>query len=637
MNKKACFSIPFIRHTHTKKKCSGKFIRSLLTVCIALSLLLTAFTPRMNIKAAPSASELAPLLTDDEQRYLEQSPVITVACSPNKGPIQYLSSDEQMLSGISIDVLNAISEYSNLRFEFINGQNMTVMQNMLEEGTADILAGLPDDSLLEAAYSIELSSVYLTAPVSAVMKRSTAYKEISEKVLAVTVGLHIDSVFMDAKEIIEYPSIEDCIQAVQRGEADMTYGNAYVMDFYTKSPSLQGLAIVPLSQKFQMLCFGISLYADRELLTILNKAISCFPESKMQEIIMYNTAQPVDGITFSALIAANPRKSIFIFLAAFWGLFLISLFLVLSYRRKNREIALVNQRYEIMSNISYDYLYDYDYDKDILMLSSPTADLFGLKQCKIPGWSKYSHQLSHILTVDGKDLSTLYESSPQHAENLMTPTSFSLELPTHTGEKKWFRVTRVVIASEHGSPMYSIGKITDIQKEHEEKTSLLEKAMKDPLTGLYNIASFRELTSSYLEQKTACGCLLIMDIDNFKNVNDTDGHPVGDLVLKAVAVILRSQFRSDDIIGRLGGDEFVVFMKNSYTKDQISKKCSQILEQLKEIQVGNTQTITISIGISIVTGQLAYNDLYKQADNALYYAKHEGKAGYSFIPVSPLP
>ena len=154
------------------------------------------------------------------------------------------------------------------------------------------------------------------------------------------------------------------------------------------------------------------------------------------------------------------------------------------------------------------------------------------------------------------------------------------------------------------------------------------KASHDELTGLYNRAGY-DLVLSTLDLSTTY--LIIFDLDNFKEINDTEGHSMGDKALKKVAEILRSNFRSDDYLCRIGGDEFVVFMvHNDTTREKlIRSKIAQINSELLDTSDGVAAT-TVSAGICHGSYANSAADLFDKADKALYITKRRGKNGCYF-------
>lgn len=200
----------------------------------------------------------------------------------------------------------------------------------------------------------------------------------------------------------------------------------------------------------------------------------------------------------------------------------------------------------------------------------------------------------------------------------------------HKNRTFFLRLQMTGLTDEQGNVKQYVGIIEDTT----EKQVLQEKADKDPLTGLYNRNKAGELIVECLKKETpargnthAC---MIMDIDNFKTLNDTLGHQMGDRALKDVSEILRKHFRKYDILCRLGGDEFLIFIKN-IPENVIQKNVTNLLQKLELKYENETDCvkITASAGIALVNqGDLELNELYRRADMALYEVKHRAKNSF---------
>ncbi|MGQ9687435.1 MAG: diguanylate cyclase [Desulfobaccales bacterium] len=155
-------------------------------------------------------------------------------------------------------------------------------------------------------------------------------------------------------------------------------------------------------------------------------------------------------------------------------------------------------------------------------------------------------------------------------------------------------------------------------------------AVRDSLTGLYNRRHFREVLAHQVEVSRRYGwplSLLFVDIDDFKLINDTWGHPEGDLVLKAVTRFLQQQVRHADVISRYGGEEFVVLLPQT-SLQQALRLAERLRLGIAAIPIALSPGeihITVSIGVSSLTGDMNGDELIKTADAALYRAKQSGK------------
>jgi diguanylate cyclase (GGDEF)-like protein len=177
----------------------------------------------------------------------------------------------------------------------------------------------------------------------------------------------------------------------------------------------------------------------------------------------------------------------------------------------------------------------------------------------------------------------------------------------------------------------------DLQEDITEKCAAEDKiswlARHDTLTELANRFHFRERLQQTIEglQPEERFALHWIDLDRFKEVNDTLGHPVGDALLKSVAKRLRGVLRGDDIVARLGGDEFAIIQRGARAEEQAGHLASRIIRTVAQPHhiLGHTVGVGASVGIVLATREEAnVDDLVKKADVALYEAKASGRGTY---------
>lgn len=177
--------------------------------------------------------------------------------------------------------------------------------------------------------------------------------------------------------------------------------------------------------------------------------------------------------------------------------------------------------------------------------------------------------------------------------------------------------------------------VTTVYEEEREYNRKLKEALtlaqKDPLTGLYNKSATEQLIqnalSAFPEQTHA---FMMLDIDNFKTINDNLGHMFGDAVLSEVSLKLKRLFRNNDIVGRVGGDEFSVLMTDIDDSMVAISKATEIVRLFRHsyTENGRVWEISVSVGITLSHGDHSFADLYQRADKALYTAKRKGKCAY---------
>ena len=171
-------------------------------------------------------------------------------------------------------------------------------------------------------------------------------------------------------------------------------------------------------------------------------------------------------------------------------------------------------------------------------------------------------------------------------------------------------------------------------------SALDDKARIDMLTGILNKSTFEEYSRNCLEKslKTEQRALIILDIDDFKGVNDSLGHAVGDKVLQHTGEIIRDTFTDDDYLGRIGGDEFCVLVNTRFDSEEkfreyVTEKCTILSERFHKNYIGddNSYKVSASIGISLFPENgTTFDELYAASDKALYHSKKLGKDTFTF-------
>ena len=177
-------------------------------------------------------------------------------------------------------------------------------------------------------------------------------------------------------------------------------------------------------------------------------------------------------------------------------------------------------------------------------------------------------------------------------------------------------------------PVSLVGKLQDISGLKTREQQLLLQSIKDGLTGVYNKTAFEYRVEERLKGGRK-GWLCMIDIDNFKEINDSFGHPAGDRILGQIGAILCQIFPEPDLIGRVGGDEFVVFTST----DDVHERAKDLLERVEQLVPKEEGRLSVSIGIVTCTGKRreAYQELFSKADRAMYRAKDAGKNRIAFL------
>ena len=290
-----------------------------------------------------------------------------------------------------------------------------------------------------------------------------------------------------------------------------------------------------------------------------------------------------------------------------------------------RRFWLTKEQYDLISQNAGFITFQWDPEKDKLVFSKNWRDFFE-NDYEIPRFSQFLNSCLTIEDAEKKKIRECMEAVRRGAAY----QKFAIKLLTRGNIQRWFKIqVACQRSSSDESMMYAIGFMNDITKEKEQLIEFQKNATLDA-TGLLNKASIGDCGRNWLESlhlKSHRIAMLILDMDDFKNINDTYGHPCGDHVLKQVADIMVKYAPENAKIGRFGGDEFMVLLKVGEDTAYISEYAEKVIRHMADI-CWNGQKIETgcSIGFAVTeNAEWDYEKLYQCADEALYMAKKAGK------------
>lgn len=196
----------------------------------------------------------------------------------------------------------------------------------------------------------------------------------------------------------------------------------------------------------------------------------------------------------------------------------------------------------------------------------------------------------------------------------------------------WMKIDLHLFRDPLNKHVYVFAYLNNIDAQKKQELVLMHESAQDYLTGVFNKRVTETTIREYLKHTMPeiINAFIVLDIDNFKGINDVYGHNLGDYALAKVASILKYAFRHTDIIGRFGGDEFIIFVKDIQHEGNLEER----LETLYSLLRGESEpSLSVSAGISFACGGDTYEDAFQKADAALYHAKLNGKGRYSFYAV----
>lgn len=295
-------------------------------------------------------------------------------------------------------------------------------------------------------------------------------------------------------------------------------------------------------------------------------------------------------------------------------------------REMEEELRLSLERHRIIIDQSSDVIFEWDIREDKLYCAPNWVKKFGPP----PPEEHFSRQVRLPRMIHPNDVDTVRSAMEALAGG--TPyVEMEVRMRGLSGEYLWCRVRVTAQADADGQPIKVVGLITDIDADKRYRQQLLNQASRDALTGLLNRSTLQARVEAHLSGSAGPHAMMIMDLDNFKAINDSFGHLRGDSVLSAAATILRRVFRPGDVLGRMGGDEFLIFLPNVSSRAVAARKASQLISAVAEISLGKTAHVSCSVGISMAPADgNSYHQLYHLADRALYQVKKTGKGSYAF-------
>ncbi len=297
---------------------------------------------------------------------------------------------------------------------------------------------------------------------------------------------------------------------------------------------------------------------------------------------------------------------------------------------KEQEVLLIHkmQFHQALTQLSQGVLLEYDLKTETLTHAERWEEHFGypLTLNESINW------LDTMPHIHPDDISLLQAAGQRvliEQESIVIET----RIANNDSQYLWCRIRCRADRDASGKPERITAIIYDINDLKAEVLEQKKKAEYDSLTKLLNKNSAQYAITDYLKERRpdALAGMLILDLDNFKAVNDTLGHLYGDAVLTQMGATLKMLFRPQDVVGRIGGDEFLILMKDVPSRELVMDRCQLMVDAFREMlhKLMPKLPVSISVGAAVVPHHgVEYAELFSHADNALYMAKRNGKGQY---------
>jgi len=352
----------------------------------------------------------------------------------------------------------------------------------------------------------------------------------------------------------------------------------------------------------------------------------------------------ISVIPYSYIIQQQASISFLVYILLGLVAFTIAIFILVLFWlfKRASSIEKDNERLTIASAQAQTLIYEYDMQKKQVNFSGDTKFILGTEQKTFHIEFIRTEYYKRIHKDDKKVMMELRKT----IENALPDFTGEFRYKTFSsGEFIWLRVSGNLLDKEDGSGKKFIGTITNVNSQVLHEQELKSIAERDKLTGLLNKSAMEQQARTILEKADEfqnCA-LFIIDLDNFKKVNDTLGHLVGDMAIVDAGKKLSLIFSEKDLISRFGGDEFCILLR--FRKDLskeaitniITEKAQNLCTFLHEVYFDDNTAIGISASVGIAfypENGKTYEALFAAADTALYEVKKSGKNGYKFFEKS---
>lgn len=237
----------------------------------------------------------------------------------------------------------------------------------------------------------------------------------------------------------------------------------------------------------------------------------------------------------------------------------------------------------------------------------------------------------HTMKLEGNPTYSIrFRISPAGMLKMLDlPEDTKVKYSSTTKEWAYIATNSIIVLDDMNGDVYVYVYMLDVDADMSQYEDMRHSATFDALTGISNRSALERTIGAALRNPSHSGSLFIIDLDNFKSINDILGHPAGDRALCETAEQIKAEFRSADIIGRLGGDEFMAFSIGIVDAEAAARKAARLVERgRRDVPVPDGEPIhlSFSVGVALFPAHgTDYRSLYQAADTALYESKTNGK------------
>jgi diguanylate cyclase (GGDEF)-like protein/PAS domain S-box-containing protein len=294
------------------------------------------------------------------------------------------------------------------------------------------------------------------------------------------------------------------------------------------------------------------------------------------------------------------------------------------YQKLNQNEQIIN-RYEKLMNTINEGIWDWDVNTGNIFFSRQWYELLGYSDNEIPGTHDFWKE-----SVHPEDLGRVMDAIEKHFSNETPQYDHNYRLKTKKGNYIWVRDRGIKHLNDKGEIERMIGSLCDITSEKKTREKLEKMIITDELTGLFNRRHYDSQISDEILRAERYGSelsIIMIDIDLFKQINDTYGHHAGDIALKDLSAVIGQKIRNTDSAFRTGGEEFIV-IATATNLENAMKAAERLRIAANRIKVKTKYgefSFTISLGVTTFKKGDTYFSLNERVDIALYKSKDLGR------------
>lgn len=549
------------------------------------------------------------IFSDVEKKYLMRNPLFRIGFVENMAPLSY--EKDGYFYGAAYEMCNIFQRNAKLTVFYYGYPNMDALAQALINGEIDMAAGIEKTPEYEGR--IKYSKSYCDYYNVLIKNETVEADDLAGNKAAVPNG-EKSTYWKDVTGYASYENIGDCIEAVQNLKADYTITNHYSANYYIHERRCKDVLVLPYVNSGSF-CMGVRADEDAALVAICNKCIYSIGDGDMEVALLSYMNPPAEEITMKRFIETNTFLCFGILLAVFTVIIVAVSIIMHEKSKSNRKHEFDVKKYELLASLADEYTFEYDCLKNQITFDQKFMTSFGF------GGTIKRDEYQNTNPVLTEFLEQL-DNVRDHDEEAIT---FCLE--KLNGRKAWYRLITSEVILKGKREEYYVGKLVSIQKEMEKMQRFQSKAERDPLTHLYNRDGF----AKRLVEEASEVMYAVVDIDNFKIVNDTLGHTGGDYCLMLLAKQLISTMGDEAVVGRYGGDEFMIAI-TGVSQETCRERLETLVHRMdREVSYrDNRIDFSISLGAVYSKEKVRIDQLFEKADQALYMIKESGKNSYHF-------